>query len=179
MLDAIDFKSFQNSSTHYTDDHIAKSRDRQRKSKAKKIDNLLMDSDSIRHLEHFRKFAKEGGLLKDEFRLEIWPILAENLPVATHLDDDSRDSMSLRSNNYSLKVPNGSLASNSRACSESELLFDSARSSFASEFEDSIQDAAPSVSSKFILSKLRSFSQLLRQSKNSKRMLNGIKLNWM
>jgi hypothetical protein len=122
--------------------------------KAKKIADLLEDRRPnlpTRHLAHFREFATDGGLIRGEFRTEIWPLLAVEMARATHLDDpdedtDSRDTYSLRSRNFHLSAPNGHLlAESSRTGSESEV-FDSARSSFGSDEFEGEDVATASVS---------------------------------
>lgn len=52
----------------------------------KEIEDLLRYT-KAKNLLYFRKFAINGGLLKNSFRASIWPVLAENLPRAIHLDE--------------------------------------------------------------------------------------------
>jgi hypothetical protein len=135
-------------------DHLAQSRVMLMEKKARKIADLLEDVSPnlpTRHLAHFREFATDGGLIRDEFRAEIWPLLATEMPRATHLDDheedtDSRDTYSLRSRNFHLTAPNGHLlAESSRTGSESEV-FESARSSFGSD-EFGVEDGEATTES--------------------------------
>lgn len=97
----------------------------------------MLKNSKSKSYTYFRDVAAtNGGLVRCEFRAEIWPILAENLTRATHLDkndyQDSSDSYSLRSRQY-LAAPNGYLlATSSRTGSESEV-YDSARSSWSAD----------------------------------------------
>jgi len=81
-----------NKSPSKRSNHVSKSRNALCEKKAKKIEDLLdyFNSDlSTSYLKNFQEFAmNEGGLVNDKFRLEIWPLLAETMPIASHLDDD-------------------------------------------------------------------------------------------
>jgi hypothetical protein len=158
MLDSIELNSFNvnESKQHLTkSNNIAKARAGRLAKKAKKIENLLNDENADSptcHIDHFIEFAKnDGGLIEGRFRMEIWPLLAQKMPEADHLDHnfDVADRYSLQSQRSQfLTAPfNGNLLSDSRTCSESEV-FDSARSSFKSDDSEDefMQDATTSVS---------------------------------
>jgi len=110
-----------NKSPSKRSNHVSKSRNALHEKKTKKIEDLLDDFNtnlSASYLKRFQKFAmNEGGLLKNKFRLEIWPLLAETIPIASHLNDD-------------LSAPN-----DLKTSSESEI-FDSTHSSSSSSFEE-------------------------------------------
>lgn len=94
-----------------------------RSRKAKKMADLLAESRTPEqmtdNLLYFRRFATtNGGLLAEQFRMAIWPVLAEHLPRAESLEQKQR--------------PQGPLASDTGSQSSDSDFFESARSSFSS-----------------------------------------------
>lgn len=92
--------------------------------KKKKIQDLLSESttsDALTgNLMYFRRFAANtGGLLEHDFRMSIWPTLAENLPMADGF---------LPKNKWKIDTE---IMSAGSSCSDSDF-FESARSSFSS-----------------------------------------------
>lgn len=158
MLNSIELDSFNsNESNQHLNgpDALARARAVRIAKKIKKIEDLLNDfnvDSPTCHIDRFIEFARNDvGLIEGRFRLEIWPLLAEKIPEANHLDHnfDTTDRYSLQSQRSQfLTAPNHvNLFSDSRTCSESEV-FDSARSSFKSDDSDEelMQDATASVS---------------------------------
>jgi hypothetical protein len=96
-------------SSDVVEDSIAKACSDNLKRKAATIRNFLEqhEDDLAQHLEQLRKFASSrGGLICDEFRERIWPILAANIPLAESLnvttakDEEDNESSSVSDSDF-------------------------------------------------------------------------------
>ncbi|KAI6243064.1 Rab-GAP TBC domain-containing protein [Aphelenchoides fujianensis] len=147
MINSVDWSTSNGLSERLngTADPLVHSREKRLRKKSQvirqKLDDVRRHGHAAKFLPHFQTYARDQeGLLREDYRREIWPLLAAHLPPADHLDDEAtnsaRDSCSLNSASSltHLAVPSR-LTSDSRTCSESEV-FDSARSSLATEYDD-------------------------------------------
>ncbi|KAI6195646.1 TBC1 domain family member 20 [Aphelenchoides besseyi] len=113
-------------------DYFASAKERRLETKAKKIAEMIdSGSRSSEALLRYQKYAKSGGLLRDDYRREIWPLLAANLPPADHLDATSKSTWT-----SNLSIPT---RLHSNCGSESEI-YDSARSSLSTDDVDTSCD---------------------------------------
>ncbi|KAI1708389.1 rab-GTPase-TBC domain-containing protein [Ditylenchus destructor] len=140
MLDSIDFsdklKLQSDGSENLAEDHIQKALSASLQKKSKKIDAFLQaNGNNLRkHLHQLYGFAtSHDGLMKDEYREKIWPILAEYIPFAPKL---------CRDNNSRKKANSRATSDNEASCSEDQddSDFESALSSFDESDERDTSD---------------------------------------
>lgn len=109
--------------------------------KCTKITNLLEKhmEKAEQFMDSFRGFAlSTGGLIKDEYRQKIWPILAKNIPQTEHCPFAESCSQSLYTNTHEQDDTDRNASNNDPIIAETDLLnhtdseFESAMSNFSS-----------------------------------------------
>ncbi|CAK5080505.1 unnamed protein product [Meloidogyne enterolobii] len=105
--------------------------------KCSKISDVLMETGNCLdvHLQHFCGFAvSSGGLISDDFRKKIWPVLAKSIPLAKRCNSTSREHFEI----VEFKCNNNSDKANTSNISDSD--FESALSTFSDSSEEEEDD---------------------------------------
>nr|CAD2190624.1 unnamed protein product [Meloidogyne enterolobii]CAD2191525.1 unnamed protein product [Meloidogyne enterolobii] len=105
--------------------------------KCSKISDIVKENNNCLdvHLQHFCGFAiSSGGLISDDFRKKIWPVLAKNIPLAKRCNSTSREHFEI----VEFKCNNNSDKANTSNISDSD--FESALSTFSDSSEEEDDD---------------------------------------